>query len=108
MAARFHDGVERHFQNNLGFHFPVEAVVGSGVRHEPLGHVRDLAIGESVIGLANVDELVAVVDGEGVIAENACALAVSELDRGDYYVEGGELTLHLEPGAAAASGSVER
>ena len=70
-------------------------------------HAADLLVGQAGIGLADVDEGLAVADGKGVVGEHSRALAVPLLDGGDDDVERREGLLPLSPGLSALARLVE-
>ena len=54
VPIRFHHCVESDFQNDFRFHGSAESLVIYRVFEEPLGHLRDFRVGESRVGLANI------------------------------------------------------
>src|SRR6266566_1126258 len=75
---------------------------------EPLRHFGDLSVGQSRVGLADVDQPVAVPNGKRVVAKHSDSLSVSVLDRGYDDIERREFALELEPRLTAPPGSVAR
>ena len=68
------------------------------MRLEPVGHLGDLGVGQAAVGLADVDQFVAlgVADRERVVGQDAVALAVPDLDADDAAIDRRERLLHLE------------
>ena len=96
VAGAAHDVVEGDFEDDEGLDGAEVALVFEGVGFEECGKVGDLGVGDTGVGFAYVEEFaVGAADGEGVIAEQAGALAVAVLGSGDDDVEGGELALEL-------------
>ena len=92
-----HDGVERDFQHDLRFHLAHESMIHQGVCGEPRGEFRDFLVGQSRVGFADIEQLFAVADGEGVVAEHAGTLAMAELGGSHDHVERSQFALQLEP-----------
>ena len=71
---------------------------------EPFGVLGDLGIGQTAVGLADVDQLARpnVLDRKRVVGQHAPSLAVAPFHRSDDDVERRERPLELEPGEAAA------
>ena len=79
---------------------------------QEVGQLGDLGIGDAGVGFADVEQFagageVGAAHGEGVVAEQAGALAVAVLGAGDDDVERGEFALQLDPREAAAAGLVD-
>ncbi len=107
VAVGAHDVVEGDFEDAEGFDGAEVAVVLEGVRGEPGGELGDFGVGDAGVGFADVEEGAGgVLNGEGVVAEEAGAAAVAELCAGDDDVEGSEFALELDPGEAAATGEI--
>ena len=108
VAGGAHDVIEGDFEDNEGLDSAEVAVVDEGVGFEEGGQGGDFLVGEAGVGFANVFEglvgIVGVADGEGVIAEDVGAAAVTVFDAGDDYIQGGEFALELEPGEAGRPG----
>src|SRR5438132_2023174 len=102
------DLVERHLDHAIRLDQPEAAVVADGVREEVLGHLGDLLVRETRVGLSDVEQALAVADREGVVGEDPPAFPVAPLDARDHDVERAKRALHLEPLHAAAAGAVRR
>src|SRR5207247_6784248 len=68
----------------------------------------DLLVSEPGVRLPDVQETLAFADREGVVRQDAAALAVSPFHRGHDHVERSQRALHLEPFHAASARSVRR
>ena len=84
------------------------AMLFEGVLFEELGEFGDFGVCETRIGLANIEELIAIADGESVVREDGVALAVTVFDGGDDDIESGIGLLQLEPIATTATRRVGR
>ena len=109
VAVRADDHVERDLDDDGRLDHVVAPVAGDRVVLEPARHLGDLGVGQPAVGLADVDQpvVVGVADGEGVIAQDAVALAVADLDADDDAIDGGQRLLHLQPAEAAPAGGVD-
>ena len=74
---------------------PAQVLCGRG--QEVFGHLGDLLVGEARVRLAHDAEAVPIAHREGVVGEDAVALAVPPLDGGDDHVERAQRPLHLQP-----------
>ena len=76
---------------------------------EPARHLGDLGVGQPAVGLADVDQpvVLGVADRERVVAQDAVALAVPDLDADDDAIDGGQRLLHLQPAETAPAGGVD-
>src|SRR5205823_5889665 len=102
------DLVERHLDHGIRLDQPEAAVVADGVREEVLGHLGDLLVRETRVGLSDVEQALAVPDREGVVGEDPPAFPVARLDARDHHVEPAKRAPHPEPLHAAAAGAVRR
>src|SRR5439155_26433729 len=76
------DLIERDFDDGVRNDGPHSPIVLNGVLEKIFGHLGDLLIGESGVGLADVEQPLAVADRERVVGQHAATLAMSPLDRG--------------------------
>src|SRR5215475_9252773 len=83
------DVVEGHFEDDEGLHDAEVALVFNGVFPKKLGEFQDLGIREAGVGFANVEELVAVANGERVVGEHFVTFSVAIFDSGDNDIQGG-------------------
>ena len=108
VAIRFLNVVESNFEDDERFDSARVAVIFEGVVLEELGELGDFGIGEARISFADIEEPVAIANGESVIRQCFVALAVAEFDSGDNDVERGIGLLEFEPIATAAARGVGR
>src|SRR4051812_2294766 len=93
VAVGFHHIVEGDFEDNVRFDEDAVSAIFDGVLLEPLSEFGDLDVSQARVGFADIEKAgagFALADGEGVIAQDGGALAVSVLDAGNDYVEGSE------------------
>ena len=85
VARTAHDVVEGDFEDDERLDGAEVALIFEGVGFEEFGEVGDLGVGDAGVGFADVEEFsvgrIGAADGEGVVAEQAGALAVCRTRR---------------------------
>ena len=109
VAVRADDHVKGDLDDDGRLDHVVAAVARERVILEPACHLGDLGVGQAAVGLADVDQSVAVgvAHREGVVAQDPVALAVADLDADDDAIDGGQRLLHLQPAEAPPAGRVD-
>ena len=93
------------FDDDLGPHAHRVPVVGDREGAQPLGHLRELPVGQALEGLAHVGEAVALPHGQVIVRQPAAAAPGSPVGGDDHAVHALRF-LDLEPALAAAAGLV--
>jgi hypothetical protein len=109
VPLRASDDVECDLDDDSRLDLPISPKARDRVGLEPAGHLRDLRVGQSAVGLADVDEPVGrrVPDRERVVAQDPVPLAVADLDPDHHAIDRRQRLLHLQPAEASASRHVD-